>query len=118
LRVPVSLCIQNLNTAFNFDTYEIKHYKKPGYLSGISLGCGMDDRESQFREVLGIIILTTESRPDLGPTQPPIQWVPGALSLGVKQPRRDADQSHPSCGEVKNAWSYTSILIHLHVFGV
>jgi len=23
-----------------------------------------------------------------GPTQPPIQWVPGTLSLGVKQPGR------------------------------
>jgi hypothetical protein len=27
----------------------------------------------------------------LGPTQPPIQWVSGALSLGVKRPEREAD---------------------------
>jgi hypothetical protein len=26
--------------------------------------------------------LTTASRPTLGPTQPPIQWVPGTLSRG------------------------------------
>jgi hypothetical protein len=32
------------------------------------------------------IFLTTVSRMALGPTQPPIQWVPEALSLGVKQP--------------------------------
>jgi hypothetical protein len=32
------------------------------------------------------IFLFTASRTALGPTQPPIQWVPGALSLGVKWP--------------------------------
>jgi hypothetical protein len=26
----------------------------------------------------------TVSRPAIGPNQPPIQWAPGALSLGVK----------------------------------
>jgi hypothetical protein len=48
------------------------------------------------------------SRPALVPTHPPIQWVPGALSLGVKRPKREADHSPPSSAEVKNAWSYTS----------
>jgi hypothetical protein len=47
-------------------------------------------------------------RTALGPTQPPIQWVPGALSLGVKRPRREADHSPPSSAEVKKPWSYTS----------
>jgi hypothetical protein len=37
----------------------------------------------------------------LGPTQHPIQWVPGALSLGVKQPGREADHSLPSSAKVK-----------------
>jgi hypothetical protein len=32
----------------------------------------------------------------LGPTQLPIQWVPEALSLGVKRPGREADHSLPS----------------------
>ena len=32
------------------------------------------------------------SRPALGPTQPPMQWVPG-LSQGVKRPGRGTD--HP-----------------------
>jgi hypothetical protein len=36
-----------------------------------------------------------------GPTQLPIQWVPGALSLGVKRPEREADHSPPSSAEVK-----------------
>jgi hypothetical protein len=40
------------------------------------------------RRRLGIFLFTTASRTALGPTQPPIQWVPGALSLGVKRPGR------------------------------
>jgi hypothetical protein len=48
-------------------------------------------------------------RVTLGPTQPPIQCVPRALSRGVKRPGREADHSPPSSAEVKNAWSYTSI---------
>jgi hypothetical protein len=55
-----------------------------------------------------VFLFTTASRPALGPTQPPIQWIPGALSLGVKLTRREADHSPPSSVEVKNAWSYTS----------
>jgi hypothetical protein len=47
-------------------------------------------------------------RTALGFTQPPIQCVPGALSLGVKRPGREADHSPPSSAKVKNAWSYTS----------
>jgi hypothetical protein len=50
---------------------------------------------------LGIFLFTTASRTALGPTQPPIQWVPGTLSLGVKRAGREADHSHPSSAEVK-----------------
>jgi hypothetical protein len=60
------------------------------------------------RRGLGIFLFTTASRTALGPTQPPIQWIPGALSLGIKRPGREADHSPPSSAEVKNAWSYTS----------
>jgi hypothetical protein len=43
------------------------------------------------------------SRPALGPTQPPIQWVPGGPFLGGKaRPGRDTDHSPPSSAEVKN----------------
>jgi len=40
--------------------------------------------------------------------QPPIQWVPGALSLGVMGPGREADHSPPPSAEVKNSCSYDS----------
>jgi hypothetical protein len=57
--------------------------------------------EFDSRRCLGIFLFTTASRMVLGPIQPPIQWVPGALSLGVEQPRREANHSPPSSAEVK-----------------
>jgi hypothetical protein len=49
-----------------------------------------------------MFLLSTASRPPLGLAQPPITWVPGALSLGVKRPGPEADHSPPSGSEVKN----------------
>jgi hypothetical protein len=46
---------------------------------------------------------------------PFILWTPGASSLGIKLPGREADPSPQSSAEVKNAWNYTSPLpIRLH----
>jgi hypothetical protein len=53
------------------------------------------------RRGLGIFLFTTASRTALRTTQPPIQRVLGALSLGVKRPGREADHSPPSVEEVK-----------------
>jgi hypothetical protein len=53
-------------------------------------------------------LLATQSRLALWPTQPPIQWVPRALTSLIKQPEHEADHSPPSSVNVKNAWSYTS----------
>jgi hypothetical protein len=55
-----------------------------------------------------ISLFITVSRTALGPIQTPIQWVSGALSLGVKRPGREADHSRPPSAIVKNASSYTS----------
>jgi hypothetical protein len=60
------------------------------------------------RRGLEIFLFTTASRMALRPNQPPIQGVPGALSLGVKRPGREADNSPSSSAKVKNEWSYTS----------
>jgi hypothetical protein len=55
------------------------------------------------------------SRPVQGPTQPPIQWVPRALSLGLKRPEREADHSPPSSAEVKECVElYLHSPIRLH----
>jgi hypothetical protein len=70
---------------------------------GIALGYGLDDRGSRIRFPAGAgnFLFTTASRTALGPTQPPIQFVPGALSLEVKRPGREADRTPPSSAEVK-----------------
>jgi hypothetical protein len=39
---------------------------------------------------------------------PPIQWVPGALSPGVKRPGCQANHSPQTSAEVKKIWIYTS----------
>jgi hypothetical protein len=40
-------------------------------------------------------LLAPESRPALGPTQPPIQWVPEVFSPGVKRDRGVMLTTHP-----------------------
>jgi hypothetical protein len=57
---------------------------------------------------LGVFLFTTVSRLALGPTQPPIKWVLGILSLGVKWLLCEADHTLPSSTEVMNAQTYTS----------
>jgi hypothetical protein len=63
----------------------------------------LDERGStvRFPAGAGIFLFTPVSGTALEPTHPPIQWVPGALSLEVKRPEREADHSPPSSAEVK-----------------
>jgi hypothetical protein len=55
------------------------------------------------------------SRPAVGPTQPPIRWLPGCRVGSAFHPGHGADYSFPSSAEVKNAWSYISTLSHAFV---
>jgi hypothetical protein len=72
----------------------------------MALGYGVDDRVFEFRQKLRIFLFTIASRQILGSTQPPIQWVPGVFSLGLKYQWREASHSPPSSAGVKNAWRY------------
>jgi hypothetical protein len=53
-------------------------------------------------------VLSTSFRQALGPTQPPIQYVPGALSPEIKRPGLEADHSPLTSAEVMKMWIYTS----------
>jgi hypothetical protein len=84
---------------------------------GIALDYGMDDWGSRVRfpAELGIFLFTTGSRKALGPTQPPIQCVSGALFLGVKRLGMKLTTHLHLESRPENAWSYTSTpSIRLH----
>jgi hypothetical protein len=59
-----------------------------------------------------IFLFPKSSRPTLGPTQPPIQWVPWASFPVVKRPRRETDHSPQTNAEVKNTCIYIYPLLH------
>jgi hypothetical protein len=52
---------------------------------GIATGYGLDYRGVGVRVPVGTFIFLTSSLQVLGPTQPPIQWVPGAFAPGVSR---------------------------------
>jgi hypothetical protein len=50
-----------------------------------------------------IFPLASVSRPTLGSTQPPVQWVPGVVSLGLKRSQGVTLTTHPHLSaEVEN----------------
>jgi len=66
-------------------------YSGPGSVVGIATGYGLDGPgiESRWGQDFPHLY-----RPTLGPTQPPVQWVPG-LSRGVKSGRGVTLTPHP-----------------------
>jgi hypothetical protein len=57
-----------------------------------------------------VFFFSMASRTDLDPTQPPIQRVLGAFSLGVKRQGHEAEHSTPSSAEVKNSGAESPLL--------
>jgi hypothetical protein len=72
----------------------------------MNIGYGTDDRGTGIRVPIGSRIFSFPNRPDRlwGSTQSPIQWVPGALSSGVKRAGPEADNSPPVSAKVKKMW--------------
>jgi hypothetical protein len=85
------------------------YFKEIGTGGGIATGYGLDDRGVGVQVLVGLRIFSSPRRLDwLRYTQPPIQWVPRALSPGVKRSGREADHSPPTSAEVKKTWLYIS----------
>jgi hypothetical protein len=71
---------------------------EPGRSVSIVSGYGLDDQAievSMPSRGERIFPLTSVSRPALGPTQPPVQWVLGVLSLGLMRGRHVTLTTHP-----------------------
>jgi hypothetical protein len=82
-------CWQNV---YNFLINTTEQHNRVAYFTKVL------SPEAGYRKLLvsglGIFHFSTASRTALGPTQPPIQLVPGALSLRIKRVEREADHSH------------------------
>jgi hypothetical protein len=80
--------------------YQYRSCLTTGWTIGLSR---FDPRQGQ------IFLLAPASRPALGPTEPPIQWVPGVLSPGVKRGRGVTLTTHPHlASRLRMSRSYTS----------
>jgi hypothetical protein len=58
---------------------------------------------------MGTDYSVTAFRLNLGPAPPPVRWVPGAFSPGIKWIGREANHSPPPSTEIKNACKYTRV---------
>ena len=79
-------------------------YVRPCGPGSSAIGYGVDGPGIEYRWGWDFPHL---SRPALGATQPPAQWVPGFFR-GKERPGREADTSPPSSAAVMEEQSYTS----------
>jgi hypothetical protein len=100
--------VELLNNLLYFNI--LRYSKSRDSSVGIATGYGLDDRG------VGILspgrgknfLFSTLSRLALGPTQSPIQWVPGIISPGVKRLGRESVYPPPHTP----SWSSTSLAEH------
>jgi hypothetical protein len=71
------------------------------------IGYRLDGLGIESRQGKGILLASESSRMALGPTQHPLQWVPGFFR-GRLSPRCHNDQPHPRGAEFQNEYSCTS----------
>jgi hypothetical protein len=78
---------------------------------GIALGYGLDDRCSRVRFPAGAVNFSLHHRVQNGSGAHPVSCLmgTGALLVGVKRPRCEADHSPPSSAEIKE---WVAIYVH------
>jgi hypothetical protein len=73
--------------------------------SAVSIATSWTTEGSEFKSRwVNNFYFSMSSKQALRSTQPPLQWVPEALSPGVKRPGREADHSPSASAEVKKMW--------------
>jgi hypothetical protein len=91
------------------DQLKISH-RDPGSSVGTATGYGLDDWMIGARFPAGAENFCLHQRVQTDSrAQPPIQWVMGTPSLGVKRPGREADHLPPPSAEAKE---YVELYLH------
>jgi hypothetical protein len=89
--------------------YRLTVFRSRGSSVSIVSDYGLDDRGSIPDRGQRIFLLASASKSALGPTQPPVQWVPGVLSPGLKRGRGVTLITHPHLvPRLSMSRSYTS----------
>jgi hypothetical protein len=78
----------------------------------IATGYRLDEGSVGFRvPVESRIFSSASSRPALRPTQPPIKWVPGAVSPGIMRPGNETGRLPPT-----SAGGQGNLNLYLHSY--
>jgi hypothetical protein len=93
---------------------DLKHDLTLGLLITCTRAKGLKIRGSNSGRGADSYFFHKTPKPFLGPTHPAIQRVPKFLVTGEKRPGHKGKNSTPSIADVKNGWSYSSIVIFLN----
>jgi hypothetical protein len=108
--LPIMLSFNSMQRTYNHADSDLPgvHVRRDGSV-GIAASYDLDGQISNPGR--GTTFFSSPvSRPAVGSTQPPIQWVPRALSPGEKRQGREADHSPPSSAEVKKIGAVPPLL--------